>query len=79
MKRNIEQRMRDEYTPAELGEGTRGKYYESYQSSHNIVKLNPEVAEVFPDEASVNEALMELIRIARMSASAKTNPNRKSS
>lgn len=78
MNRKTEQNMRDEYTPAELGEGVRGKYYRSYQSSHNIVKLDPEVAEIFSDEASVNEALMELIRIARMSASAKTKANGKS-
>ena len=74
-KMKTEQSMRDEYAPAELGERIRGKYYESYRSSHNIVKLNPEVAEVFSDEASINEALMELIRIARMSASAKTKAN----
>jgi microcompartment protein CcmL/EutN len=69
MKRETEHEMRDEYTKADLGVGTRGKYYKAYQSSHNIVRLTPEVAEVFPDEDSVNEALLELIRIARKSAS----------
>jgi outer membrane protein assembly factor BamD (BamD/ComL family) len=70
--------MRDEYTLADLGEGIRGKYYDAYQKSHNVVRLYPEVAEAFPDEASVNEALMELIRIARRTATAKSEARRKS-
>lgn len=54
--------MRGEYTRADLGTGTRGKYYEPYQSSHDIVKLTPEAAKVVQDEESVNEAPMKLIR-----------------
>ncbi len=37
--------MKTEYKRAGLGAGIRGKYYESYQASHNIVLLQPEVAE----------------------------------
>ncbi len=73
MKKETEDEMRDEYAPDDLAEGVRGKYYESYRKSHNIVRLEPEVAEAFPDEASVNEALMALIRIARTKTSGKTN------
>jgi len=69
MKTEAVQVMRKEYTNAELGQGIRGKYYESYRSGRNIVRLTPEVAQVFPDEDSVNEALMELIRIARVKVS----------
>ena len=34
----------------------------------NVVVLSPDVAEVFPNSASVNEALRTLIRIARQSS-----------
>lgn len=45
--------------------GTRGKYYERYRDRTNVIVLSPDVAEVFPDSESVNNALRELIRIAR--------------
>jgi len=65
LDRNIE--MRAEYRREDLGVGVRGKYYESYNSSNNIVLLNPEVARAFPTEESVNQALLSLIRIANSS------------
>lgn len=45
--------------------GTRGKYYERYREGTNIVLLEPDVAEVFPDSEAVNRALRALIDIAR--------------
>lgn len=45
--------------------GVRGKYYEAYKQSTNIVVLDPYVAEVFRDSASVNEALKLLTKIAK--------------
>ena len=63
--------MKKEYTQEELGQGVRGKYYASDKRRHNVVKLDPEVSQVFPDEESVNEALMGLIRIARVSTARK--------
>jgi hypothetical protein len=59
--------MRSEYKREDLGVGVRGKYYQSYIESHNLVLLKPEVAEAFPSEEAVNEALLSLIRIARAS------------
>ena len=54
--------MRDEY---DFGKGVRGKYAKRFASGTNIVLLDPDVAEVFPDSASVNEALRTFARIAR--------------
>ena len=54
--------MRPEY---KFSEGVRGKYYEAYQQATNIVVLDPDVAEVFRDSASVNEALRLLAKIAK--------------
>jgi len=50
-------------------QGTRGKYAKGYASGTNIVVLDPDVADAFPDSESVNEALRLLIRIARESRS----------
>jgi hypothetical protein len=60
--------MRPEYKREDLGVGVRGKYYDSYVESHNLVLLRPEVAEAFPTEEAVNDALLSLIRIAKASA-----------
>jgi hypothetical protein len=54
--------MRAEY---DFSGGVRGKYYEAYQKSSNVVVLDPDVAAIFPDSASVNEALRLLAKIAK--------------
>jgi hypothetical protein len=40
-----------------------GKYPRRYQAGTNLVLLDPDVAGVFPDSKSVNEALRSLVRI----------------
>ena len=45
--------------------GVRGKYAERYARGTNVVLLDPDVAEVFPDPASVNRALRALAGIIR--------------
>jgi len=40
-----------------------GKYARRYQTGTNLVLLDPDVAGVFPDSKSVNEALRSLVRI----------------
>ncbi len=49
----------------DFSKGVRGKYAKQYKKGTNIVVLEPDVAEVFPDSTSVNEALRTLVRIAR--------------
>lgn len=46
--------MRPDY---DLRGGVRGKYYERYKQGTNVVLLEPDVARVFRDSATVNEAL----------------------
>jgi len=57
--------MRKEYKREDLGKGTRGKYLNEYKKGTNLVLLSPDVAAAFPDDASVNDALRSLIKIAR--------------
>ena len=54
----------DEY---DFSKGVRGKYAKRYAEGTNVVVLAPDVAAVFTDAESVNEALRVLVRIARKS------------
>ncbi|MGQ0561768.1 MAG: hypothetical protein ACT443_07840 [Gemmatimonadota bacterium] len=54
----------------ELTGGVRGKYAARYAEGTNIVRLDPDVAKVFPDSAAVNDALRALVKIIEKSSSA---------
>ena len=58
-RRNRE--MRPEY---DFSGGVRGKYVNRYRRGTNVVFLDPELAEAFPDSKSVNDALRALVAIA---------------
>ncbi len=55
----------DEY---DFSGGVRGKYASAYAAGSNVIVLAPDVAAVFPDSQSVNEALRALVNIARRAA-----------
>jgi hypothetical protein len=59
--------LRDEYdfTPEQLAAGVRGKYAQRYSQGVTMVRLDPDVAAVFPDSESVNEALRALVDVIR--------------
>jgi uncharacterized DUF497 family protein len=60
----------DEMLPEyDFSGAVRGKYYDRYQKGTNVVLLDADVAEVFPDAASVNEALRLLVALADAKAS----------
>lgn len=54
--------MLDEY---DFSQGVRGKYAQRYSEGTNIVKLDDDVAEIFPDAKTVNDALRALAKIIR--------------
>ena len=54
--------MLDEY---DFSQGVRGKYAQRYSEGTNIVKLDDDVAEIFPDAKRVNDALRALAKIIR--------------
>ncbi len=60
-----EDEMRPEYDLSQLKGRVRGKYAERYREGTNLVLLDPDVAEAFPDANSVNEALRFLIRVTK--------------
>jgi hypothetical protein len=65
MRKTKTDELRPEYRREDLGRGVRGKYLESYRSGINLVLLSPDVAEAFPTEEAVNDALRLLIRLAK--------------
>ena len=53
-----ERDMLDEY---DFSGGVRGKYAQRYREGTNIVRLDDDVAELFPNSEKVNEALRSFI------------------
>jgi len=65
-KQTDTEELRPEYKLEDFPGGlVRGKYASRLRKSSNIVVLKPEVAEVFPNEEAVNEALLSLIDVAQ--------------
>lgn len=65
MNREDDQSEKDEMRPEyDFRGGVRGKYYKEYMKGTNVVLLDPDVAAVFRDSESVNQALRVLIKAA---------------
>ena len=45
--------------------GVRGKYAKRYAEGTNVVVIDPDVAEYFPDHESVNETLRGLVSLIK--------------
>jgi len=61
--------LRPEYKRSDFGTLVRGKYVERLQASSNVVVLDPEISDLFPNAAAVNAALRSLAEIARRASS----------
>jgi hypothetical protein len=74
-KKPVKDELRAEYKRSDFPGGlVRGKYAKRMKESSNVIVLRPEVAEVFPNEEAVNNALLSLIDIAHKT----TRPTRPS-
>jgi hypothetical protein len=60
--------LRPEYDLSKLGRGVRGKYLERAVAGTNLVLIEPELAERFPTQEAVNEALRKLVEVAEATA-----------
>lgn len=67
--------LRREYDLSKLKGGVRGKYYRQATAGTNLVLIEPELSEVFPDTESVNRAL-RLLADTAASATSQTRKNR---
>jgi hypothetical protein len=61
----MEDELRSEYDFSRLEGGVKGKYVERYRAGTNLVLLDPDVAQAFPTEDTVNEALRLLMQVAQ--------------
>ena len=61
-KMNNDPDMLEEY---DFTGGVRGKYAKRYEEGTNVVVIDPDLIEYFPDHDSVNEALRGLTAIIR--------------
>jgi hypothetical protein len=71
-KTEIDDELRPEYDLRELlKDGVRGKYAQRYRAGTNLVLLEPDVAQAFPSEAAVNEALRLVIQLIKLQSGQK--------
>jgi hypothetical protein len=64
----VSDELRPEYRREDFGPMVRGKYAARMRESSNIVVLDPDVAEAFPNAQAVNQALRGLLELAKTSA-----------
>ena len=55
----------------DFSKGKRGKYTARYARGANIVRLEPDVAALFPDAKSVNKALRLVAELSKLPAKKK--------
>jgi hypothetical protein len=63
--------LRKEYDLSSLKGATRGKYHRRVAGGSNLVLIEPDLAPLFPDAASVNRALRLLADTAKAAATRK--------
>lgn len=61
----MEDELRPEYDFAQIEGGARGKYVDRYCAGTNLVLLDPDVAQAFPNDEAVNAALRLLMQVAQ--------------
>jgi hypothetical protein len=61
----LEDEWREEYAATLLKNGLRGTYGQRFAHGASIVWLAPDVAAAFPTEEAVNEALRQLLKVAK--------------
>ena len=71
MKKNNSEKtdeLRAEYQRSDFGPLVRGKYANRTIQETNIIVLEPDIAEAFPNDTAVNKALRGLLDLAKTSS-----------
>jgi len=69
VKSKMTDELRPEYKRSDFGEIVRGKYANRIKAETNVVLLEPDIAEAFPNDEAVNKALRYLLEVAKTSNS----------
>ena len=64
INKEMDKELCPEYDLSKLKRGIKGKYVRRYNEGTNLVLLDPDVSEAFPNDESVSEALRLLMKIA---------------
>jgi hypothetical protein len=59
--------LRPEYKRSDFGTIVRGKYADRIKEESNIILLEPDIAQAFPNDEAVNKALRSLLELATAS------------
>lgn len=59
--------MRDEYdfSPGDLRKGIQGQFAARFTEGVNLVAIDPDLSEIFPDAEAVNQALRAMASVIR--------------
>ena len=68
--------MRKEYDLSKLVGGVRGKYYRRAMAGTNLVLIEPDLVNMFPDSEAVNCALRALAKVAQTARTSKRRRSR---
>jgi hypothetical protein len=71
--KKVDDSLRKEYDLSLLQHGVRGKYYRQAKAGSNLVLIEHDLVNLFPDSESVNRALRLLAETARVA----TGPKRR--
>ncbi|MGD0958180.1 MAG: hypothetical protein ABSB19_00085 [Methylomonas sp.] len=69
VKSEMTDELRPDYKRSDFGEIQRGKYANRIKAETNVVLLDPDIAEAFPNDEAVNKALRYLLEVAKTSTS----------
>jgi hypothetical protein len=69
VKKLASDELHTEYKSSDFKGLVRGKYVERLKTSSNVVVLDPEIADLFPNAEAVNSALRSLAGIAKRAGS----------
>ena len=74
MSQNVNSEEHEDMLPEyDFSSGVRGKHHEAYNAGTNVIFLEPDLARVFPDSATVNRVLRQLLNLANEYAAPATN------
>ena len=59
--KNDKDKLREEYPESLIKSGVRGKYAKSCREGTNVVLLDPDLHELFPNSEAVNRALRDYV------------------
>ncbi len=68
MKPQDEDDLRPEYSEDLIRSGIRGKYAKRYRSQSNVIVVDDDLTDVFPNAKAVNDALRDYLELRKRAA-----------